>query len=247
MELLECSSLSKSFGSKTVLAGFSFSVKKNECIGLFGTNGAGKSTLVNIICGLLRPDTGMIQFNGNDTQDPRFRWNSSLGIVLENCGLFEYLNIREHILFCAQLHNIPGETAEQRTNELLDILDLERFSSTLLCESSQGMRKKTAIASALVHSPELLVLDEALNGLDTRSVSAFRSILEYRKNTAVLITSHSLSDAEKMIDRSIIISDGRKLDDSPVEYILRNGSSLEEHYLSALHSGSADFRGFSWL
>ena len=240
MAFLECKDLTKIYGKKTVLDGFDMDLHPGECLGLFGPNGAGKSTLVNLICGIVKPDRGSVEFKGKAVADRDFRWDSSLGMVLEIQDLFEYLTIKEHLLFCASLHAMDEKEANMRCDELLEFTDLKDNSATLVGECSQGMRKKTAIASSIIHGPEVLLLDEAFNGLDTVSSSDFRELLNKRKNRSIIITSHSLSDMEKIVDRAIILDKGQKKDDSALNDILQKSSDLESHYLSLTgHSAAA--------
>ncbi len=231
MKMLEFLSVSKFFGKTAAVSDLSLKIFKNECAGIFGPNGAGKSTFVNMICGIIVPDTGTIFFKGTDICKRGFRWNSSLGMVRENNDLFEYLTVRENILFCAKLNNIQAAEAEKRTEELLELFGLSEFSDTPAKEASQGTRKKTAISSSLVYSPEVLLLDESFNGLDTVSADAFGHIISRRKNMTVIITSHSLNEAEKIISRAVFLTNGRKQEDSDMQSIAENCGNLETRYL----------------
>lgn len=247
MELFQCKELTKKFGLKTVLNDFSFSVKQNECLGIFGPNGAGKSTLINIICGVLKADKGEIIFNSKNIFDPKFRWLSSIGMVLEEESMFDYLSLRQHLLFCAELHKLSKSDAEKRIDELLEYLDLTDLSSTLVREASQGMKKKTAIASALIHHPDLLLLDEAFNGLDTVTMYRVKELLQRRTKTAVIITSHSLNDAEQFIDRAVLINSGKMVDNKSLQTILTENKSLESYYLKTISNSPVREELCTWL
>ena len=231
MKILEFMSVNKTFGKTRALSDLTLEIFKNDCVGIFGPNGAGKSTLVNMICGILPPDSGYLLFRSDDIYKKGFRWNSSLGMVRENNDLFEYLTVRENIMFCAELNRITGKEAAKRTDELLELFGLAGFSDTLAGEASQGTRKKTAIASSLVFSPEILLLDESFNGLDTVSADAFEHTIKKRKDMTVIITSHSLNEAEKIISRAVFITNGVKQDESGMDAIERDYGSLEARYL----------------
>ena len=151
------------------------SIGRGEIVG-FWSDGAGKSTTIAMLTGLLTPSRGEILWEGNSIFGRMREWRRALGVVLEDVSLFEYLSVREHLHLTARLAGLD-EISGRRAGELIDLFQLRGFEETLASEASQGTRKKLAFALSLVHSPRILLLDEALNGIDAVTVSRIKGLL----------------------------------------------------------------------
>ncbi len=187
-------SLAKSYGSHPAVRGISLAIPRGEILGLLGPNGAGKSTTIAMLTGLLTPSSGEILWEGSSIASRMREWRRSLGVVLEDLSLFEYLSVREHLLLTARLAGLDEGEALRRAAELLEFFQLDDFGETLASEASQGTRKKLAFALGLVHAPRILLLDEALNGIDAVVVSRIKLLLRRlaARGVTIIMSSHVL-------------------------------------------------------
>ncbi len=206
--MIDVVDLTKSYGRVEALRGVSFSVRPGERVCLLGHNGAGKSTLMKVLSGMLAPTTGAVRVGGVDVAADPDGARRRLGYVPEEPALYDYLTAREFLELVVSLRG--AGTAE----EGLDIADLGADADRLIREYSQGMRRRTALAAALVAAPPALVLDEALNGLDPPSSARIRAILHARAEAgaAVLLSTHVLEIAQSFATRVIVLEKGRLRD-----------------------------------
>ncbi len=196
--------LVKKYGRTTAVNGVGFSVAEGDFVGLVGPNGAGKSTTIRIVTGQLLPTEGQVSVGGVDVIEEPARVRSLIGYVPENPSLYDYLTAREMLAFVIELRG-AGDL-----DWGLEIAGLGADADRLIREYSQGMRRKTALACALVARPPVIVLDEALNGLDPASVARVLSILEELRDagSAVLLSTHVLDTLEKIASRIVLMQDG---------------------------------------
>lgn len=201
---IQAVSLSKQFGRVHAVNDVSFSIEAGEFVGLVGPNGAGKSTTIKMLTGQLLPTSGTVQICGIDISAEPNKGRAELGYVPEFPELYTYLSAREMISFVAQIRG-RGDV-----EWALSLTGLGDDADRLIREYSQGMRRKTAIACAMVAKPKVLVLDEALNGLDPPSVDrVLRALNEVRsQGTAVVLSTHVLDTLEKIATRIIMLKDG---------------------------------------
>src|SRR5215831_970448 len=162
--------ITKYYGRKQALKGLSFQVEPGCIFGLIGPNGAGKTTAFSILAGLMRPTSGVARILGLDVRPDSRELASRIGFSSPQFGLFDYLSGREILLACALMHGLDANQAESRTQDLLDLLDLESAASHFVYEYSQGMRQKLGLACAFIHAPEVLLLDEPFVALDPASI-----------------------------------------------------------------------------
>jgi ABC-2 type transport system ATP-binding protein len=228
--------------------GVSLAVRRGEILGLLGPNGAGKSTTLGMICGLVTPTSGGILWEGTPLDGRSAAWKRSIGIVLEELSLFEHLTVREHLLLMGRLYGLPPAGAARRAAELLDFLRLAEFSDTLAGQASQGTRKKLAFGLALLHSPRVLLLDEAFNGIDAVVVKDLKDLLLSlaRRGVTVILSSHVLDAAETLIDRCVIMKAGRIGRDQGMRDIRAAGMSLEQAYLETVSGPGERAPELSW-
>jgi ABC-2 type transport system ATP-binding protein len=245
---LELRNLSKSYGKREALKDVSLRIARGEIVGLLGPNGAGKSTAISLLTGLLTPTAGEILWEGRPLGQRTAEWRRGLGVVLEDLALFEYLSIREHLRFIGRLSGLDARETEGRARELLRFFQLEDASETIAAEASQGTRKKLAFALGLIHSPRVLLLDEALNGIDAVTVSRIKALLKRMAaaGVTIILSSHVLDSAETVIQRCLIVDKGRVALDCPMQSIRDQGRSLEEVYTATL-LGRGEAPELSWV
>ncbi|MCA9627356.1 MAG: ATP-binding cassette domain-containing protein [Myxococcales bacterium] len=240
--MIRVSQLDKRFGAVHAVAGVSFEARDGEITGLLGPNGAGKTTTLRMLYGLTRPDTGEATIDGIDVaSDPRAA-QQRLGVVPDQRGLYPRLTAQEHIDYFGALQGLDGESLRSRREELLDELDMRSIANRRVQGFSQGERAKVAIARALIHGPQNLVLDEPTNGLDVMATRSMRTVIKNLKTRGrcIVFSSHIMQEVAELCDRVVVIAHGRVVaTGTPGELRERTqASSLEDAFVSAI--GSAE-------
>jgi ABC-2 type transport system ATP-binding protein len=209
--LIKTSHLVKKFGEKMAVNDVSFEVMGGEIFGFLGPNGAGKTTTIKMIVGLLQPTSGKVEVGGYDTQTQTLQAKAISGYVPDEPNLYAKLTGRELLHFVGDLFGIQQQQIDRRTEELLRLLDLSQAGDDTIDSYSHGMQQKTALATALVHDPKVLVLDEPTIGLDPKSARLIKDILRQmaERGAAIFLSTHILEIAERMCDRIGIINQGR--------------------------------------
>jgi ABC-2 type transport system ATP-binding protein len=206
--LIEVQGLVKAFDKQVVLKNVDFRVKKGEIIGLLGPNGAGKTTFIRLLNGVIKPDKGTIRVKGMDPASGGDEIRKISGIVTESAGLYHQLSGKENLQFFADLYGVKGL---KRVEELLGLFDLEEHQDKQVGKYSTGMKKRLALAKALLHHPEILFLDEPTNGLDPDGIEQVLSYLKkynQETGTTIVICSHVLHQLEKICDAFAFIERG---------------------------------------
>jgi ABC-2 type transport system ATP-binding protein len=208
--LIQTSHLTKRFGEKLAVNDVSFQVQSGEIFGFLGPNGAGKTTTIKMIVGLLKPTSGLVQVGGYDVQSQPLQAKAVNGYVPDEPNLYAKLTGRELLRFVGDLYGIERQQVERRSDELLRLFDLTEAGDDTIDSYSHGMQQKSAIASALVHDPKVLVLDEPTVGLDPKSARLIKDILRQLadRGAAIFLSTHILEIAERMCDRIGIINRG---------------------------------------
>ena len=236
--------LEKSFEGQPAVGGVSFEAAPGEILGIVGPNGAGKTTTLRCVAGILRPDAGELQVDGVDVEAEPVEAKRRLALVPDEPHLFSRLSVWEHLELSARLYRVPDWQPVAR--ELLEELELFERRDTLAEALSRGMRQKVAVASALIHAPSLLMLDEPLVGLDPRGIRTLFSTLERRAAAGhtVLMSSHLLGQIEGLCTRFLIMRDGgvlfcgSKAEIAAELPALRAEATLEEIFFSATEPGA---------
>lgn len=229
--MIKISKLSKSFGKTQILRSISLEVKKGEVLGFLGPNGAGKTTTLKTIVGLVKPTSGKIKIDNIDSTD--IKSHSSVGYMPEDPYFYEYLNAEEFLRFIADLQQIPK--AEFDSDKLLKTVGILKVKKQRIREYSKGMRQRLGIAQALVGDPNILLLDEPLDGLDPIGRQEVKEILldlKKRRKT-ILISSHILADIEELCDRVVIIDQGKIIDSGPIKKFTTK-NSLEKEFVNII-------------
>jgi ABC-2 type transport system ATP-binding protein len=209
--LIELRQLVKKYGDKAAVDDVSLDVYSGEIFGFLGPNGAGKTTTIKAIVGLLRPTSGTVRVAGFDVQKQPLEAKAASGYVPDQPNLYPKLTARELLRFVADLYGVAGAQVERRIEELLRLFDLTAAADDTIDSYSHGMRQKTSLASALIHDPKALVLDEPTVGLDPKSARLIKDILRQLadRGATVFLSTHILEIAENMCDRIGIIHQGR--------------------------------------
>ena len=243
---LQATSLSKSFGPTRAVDGISIAMKKGEIRGLLGPNGSGKSTTMKLILGILKPDSGSIVVGGIEvTKDP-VGVKKIVGYVPETPQTYEFLTGLEYLDFIADMYDIPHEERKARISQFLEGLQMAGHENEMIGGYSQGMKQKIAIIAALMHRPKILVMDEALNGLDPRSAKLVKDLLRNLANEgiSVLFSTHVLEIAEALCDDVAIMYQGKVVASGTMADLRSQaglpGSTLEEVFLKITGTGELD-------
>ena len=211
LALIETRNLVKRYGDKIAVDNVSLQVQGGEVFGFLGPNGAGKTTTIKMIVGLLQPTSGTVHVAGVDVQAQPLIAKASCGYVPDTPNLYAKLTARELLRFVGDLYNLDRRQVAQRTEELLRVLDLTSVADDTVDSYSHGMQQKASLASALMHDPKVLVLDEPTVGLDPKSARLIKDLLRQMadRGAAVFLSTHILEIAERMCDRIGIINKGQ--------------------------------------
>ena len=232
--------LHKSFGDVKAVRGVSFEAHDGEITGLLGPNGAGKTTTLRMLYSLLPPDRGEILIDGLNPARDAMEIKRTLGVVPDNRGLYSRLTARENIAYYGELHGLSRQRMAQRISELVETLDMADFIDRRTEGFSQGQRVKVAIARAVVHQPQTVLLDEPSNGLDVMSTRALRDYIRglRAEGRSVVLSTHIMQEVAALCDRIVIIARGEvAAHGSPAELLARSGcDSLEDAFVRLIGS-----------
>ena len=221
--------VNKFYGKQQVLTDISFSLKKGEVVGFLGPNGAGKSTLMKIICCYLQQDSGKVQVCDLDTQENDLLVKAKIGYLPENNPLYTDMYVKEYLSFVGGIYKI--ENLKNRISEIIEQTGLSTEQSKKIEELSKGFKQRVGLAAALIHNPEILILDEPTTGLDPNQLIEIRNLIkEVGKDKTVLLSTHIMQEVDKMCNRIIIISKGKIVDDKQIADLQKEGLDLENHF-----------------
>ncbi len=241
--MISCQHITKRFGKFTAVNDVSFEISGGICA-LLGPNGAGKSTLVKLMTGLLKPDAGDVRLAGMDPLQQPLAVKRAVGVVPEDLGLFDSLSVEEHLELAGSVYGLRAHETKARIGPLLRILSLEKGRDTFLKECSHGMRKKTALAMALIHNPRVLFLDEPFEGIDPVSSRTIRDLLSTaaQRGITVFLTSHTLPIVDQLATEIMMIRGGSIVWNSAKQ---TTPASLEELYFELVEPIPVE--ELSWL
>lgn len=226
--------LSRAYGKQLALFDLNLRVEPGEILGFLGPNGAGKSTTVKILTGLIRPSAGRAVVAGFDVVEQPIEVKKRIGYVPETAALYDGLTAAEYLELVACLHHLDPKMVRSRSAELLELFGLAEDQHRRMTEFSKGMRQKVLLAAALIHRPEVLFLDEPLDGLDANAALIVKEVLKQLagQGRTILFCSHILDVVERMCTRIVIISNGRQITDGTAERIREQtgASTLEEAF-----------------
>ena len=211
MDFVTVENLSKAYRDFTAVNDISFAIKQGEIFGFLGPNGSGKTSTINMIIGLSRPTNGRIIIDGIDAQKETKRAQSMMGIVADESNLYDEMDGFENLCFCASLYGMKKAEREEKAKQLLKKFGLDEVGKRPFKAYSKGMRRKLTIAAGIIHSPQILFLDEPTTGIDVESARQIRELILELKNqgTTIFITTHYIEDAERICDRIAFIVAGK--------------------------------------
>lgn len=228
--ILKCENLCKHFGKKQILDNVSLEVKQGDILGFIGPNGAGKTTTIKLILGLQSIDSGAVKINGYDIQKEFEKAIEKVGTIVENPDLYMYLSGYDNLKL---ISNMYKNIDKKRIDEVVKLVKLEQRINDKVSKYSLGMRQRLGIAQALLHKPNLLILDEPTNGLDPEGIKELRELIKdlaEKENMAIVISSHNLSELESFCNKVTIIKNGKIVETSTINEVKK----VEHSYIIEL-------------
>ncbi len=214
---IEVQNISKSYGAQKALDNVSFSIKKGEIVGFLGPNGAGKSTLMKILTTYINADEGSAAVNGNDVNEAQILVQKSVGYLPEHNPLYLDLYVREYLAFNADVYKV----AQSRIEEVIELTGLTPESHKKIGQLSKGFRQRVGLATALLHNPDVLILDEPTTGLDPNQLVEIRNVIKnVGKDKTVFLSTHIMQEVEAICDRVIIIDHGKIVTDKKLDKLV---------------------------
>jgi ABC-2 type transport system ATP-binding protein len=245
---LRLTGLHKAFADNIAVNRVDLTVPQGSFFGLVGPNGAGKTTALSMAVGLLRPDDGRSEVFGVDVWADPVEANALMGVLPDGLAMPERLTGRELLTFIGQLRGLDPVVLAERTRDLLDVMELNHAERTLVVDYSTGMRKKIGLATALLHGPRLLVLDEPFETVDPVSAAALKTILIrfVESGGSVVLSSHVMALVEQLCDTVAIMAKGRVVAGGPLDEV-RGGNTLEQTFVRLVGGDMHAGKGLSWL
>jgi len=219
--MIEISNLSKNYGRHKAVDQISFEVAPGEIVGFLGPNGAGKTTTLRMLTGFLPPSSGAARIAGKDIFRESLEVRKRIGYMPENVPLYTDMRVKEYLRFRGTLHGLSGSKLRKRMGEVMETCGLTDVRRKMIKTLSKGYRQRVGLADALIHEPELLILDEPTNGLDPNQIRAIRKlILSLGEKHTILLSTHILSEVEMICNKVVIIDNGKvKAADSPANLV----------------------------
>lgn len=239
-DIVTVTNLSKRYQNFTAVDDISFSILRGEIFGFLGPNGAGKTTTINMMIGLARPSSGSIVIDGIDGVKSIKKAQGIMGVVPDESNLYDEMDGFDNLCFCGSLYGMRKADREKKAHALLEQFDLTKAGKRPFKAYSKGMRRKLTIASGIIHSPQILFLDEPTTGIDVESARQIRQLLlELKQNgTTIFITTHYIEDAERICDRISFIVGGKIVADGTVSELMESVS----HGHTILLAADRDFK-----
>jgi ABC-2 type transport system ATP-binding protein len=234
--LIRLEEVTKRFGDKEVVCSLSLHLPRGELFAYLGPNGAGKTTTIKMLTGLLKPTSGRIFLKGHDIETHPLEAKQIIGYVPDLPYLYEKLSVEEFLIFIGNLYGMNGDDLSHRINHFASLFELQDLTNDLIEDLSHGMRQRLVFSAALLHEPEVLILDEPMVGLDPKSARLVKDVLREQADngTTVFLSTHSLSVAEELADRIGIIHRGRLValgDFEELNQMAGRGDRLEDIFL----------------
>src|SRR6201996_5679897 len=228
--MIEVENLSKTYSGFRAVQGISFQVKKGEIVGFLGPNGAGKSTTMKVLAGYLPPTDGKISIGGYDVVTDSIEVRKRIGYMPENVPLYTDMRVNEFLRFRAELKKVAGKKIKDRVETVKELCSLKDVENKIIGTLSKGYRQRVGLADAMVHDPDLLILDEPTIGLDPNQIRSVRDLIkDLGKHHTILLSTHILSEVELTCTRVLVINRGRiEASDTPANLtkLVRGGGSV---------------------
>ncbi len=225
--LLSIIQLSKDFGSLKAVRNVSFNVSRGEILAFIGPNGAGKTTTIRMIAGYLAPSSGDIAYNGISFKKDPYLLRTQLGYLAEGCPLYQDMTVRDYLRYSAGIHGVNGPLQKERMQFVMDTLHLGAVQLAVIRNLSKGYKRRVGLAQAVLHNPDLLILDEPTDGLDPLQKEEVYALLqELGKEKAIIFSTHDLEEARLLADKALLINKGEIIAyDSPSGIISTAGAT----------------------
>ena len=222
------SELSKNYGPQKALDHISFEINKGEIVGFLGPNGAGKSTTMKILTAYITADSGKVEINGEALG---MKTKKMIGYLPEHNPLYLDMYIKEFLAFTGSIYGLKGSALKNRIDELIEMVGLQRERHKKIGQLSKGYRQRVGLAQALIHDPEVLILDEPTTGLDPNQLVEIRSLIKtVGKDKTVILSTHIMQEVEAICERAIVINLGKIVGDFSITELKKNGGSMEEEF-----------------
>lgn len=230
--MIEIKNLTKKFGGIKVLDDISFTVKMGEILGFLGPNGAGKTTTMKIITSFWRPNSGSVLIDGLDNVKNSLEIRKKIGYLSENVPLYDEMLVTEYLKFVAQIRGIKNEKIKSRIKEVVELCGLEDVKKKPIDELSKGYRQRVGLAQAIIHNPDILILDEPTTGLDPNQIIEIRDLIKkIGQEKTIIFSTHILSEARATCDRIIIINKGKVVGEGRPEELISKAGQKEIIYV----------------
>lgn len=247
---IETRGLTKRFGALPAVDALDLEVPTGACYAFLGPNGAGKSTTIGLLTGLYPPDTGSARLLGFDLATSPLEVKRRIGVVPEELALFERLSGFDSLVFCGRMYGLDAKVARDRADELLALTELSARATSLVADYSKGMRRRLAIAAALIHGPELVFLDEPFEGIDVVAGAVIRALLAHLRSAGVtiLLTTHVFEIAERLATHAGVLVAGKLAASGSVEALTtaHGASTLEDVFHAVVGVPAASSARLSW-
>lgn len=233
---IEAHNLRKVYGNKAAVDGLNLTVAQGSFFGFLGPNGAGKTTTIRMLMGLATPTSGAIRLLGLDMPEQALEIKKMIGLVPDESLLFDHLTGGEFVEFVGRMYGLDQSVARERSEELLELFELDASGKKLIAEYSKGMRKRVAMAAALIHRPRLFLMDEPFEGVDAVGARLMKDILleQVRRGATIFLTSHVLEVVERLCDHVAIINEGKVVVEGSMDELRGAADTLEDAFVRAV-------------
>jgi len=246
---IEVRELRKVYGAKAAVDGLNLRVERGCFFGFLGPNGAGKTTTIRMLMGLAPPTSGEIDILGLPMPDRAVDIRSRIGLVPDESLLFDHLTGPEYVEFVGRMYGLARPMARERAGELMSLFELDSAGRKLIGEYSKGMRKRVAMAAALIHRPDLFLMDEPFEGVDAVGARLMKDILldQVRRGATIFLTSHVLEVVERLCHRVAIIAEGRLVVEGSIEQLRSGSETLEDTFVRVVGAQDRVAESLDWL
>ena len=246
---IEIRELRKVYGDKAAVDGLNLAVPRGCFFGFLGPNGAGKTTTIRMLMGLAPATSGSISLLGLRMPEDGVAIKGRIGLVPDDTLLFDHLSGPEFVRFVGRMYGLEMETVTQRTRELIQLFELDSAGRKLIADYSKGMRKRVAMAAALIHKPDLFLLDEPFEGVDAVGARLMKEILteQARRGATIFLTSHVLEVVERLCERFAIINQGRMVVEGTLDELRSGTETLEDLFVRAVGAEARTNETLGWL
>ena len=245
---IEVQNLRKLYGEKAAVDGLNLTVPSGSFFGFLGPNGAGKTTTIKMLMGLAPPTSGTISLLGLPMPARALEIKQAIGLVPDESLLFDHLTGGEFIEFVGRIYGLDRAVARERAQELMELFELQGNERKLINEYSKGMRKRVAMAAALIHRPKLYLMDEPFEGVDAVGARLMKDILmdQVRRGATIFLTSHVLEVVERLCERVAIINEGKIVIEGTLDELRAGSETLEDVFVRVV-GAERDFERLEWL